>query len=87
MEEIKVEALDLIINCVLKSIYQTGYSDEECEMLIENAFEQLSEMLDEEYKDKFFERMHQAYEDLQQGVQHITVMESIMEDLGWPSEN
>jgi len=87
MDQIKIEALDLFINSLLRGIYQSDMSDEDCELVIEQAFDELAEMLDEEYIDIFFERIEVAQQELEEALDAQEKVELIMEELGWLSKN
>lgn len=87
MEQIKIEAMDLFINSLLRGVYQSDMSDEDCELVIEQAFDELAEMLDEEYIDMFFERIEVAQQELEEALDAQEKVELIMEELGWLSKN
>lgn len=87
MDQIKIEAMDLFISSLLRSIYQSDMSDEDCELVIEQAIEEMSEMLDEEYIDMFIERVCVAQQELEDAIEVQADVELIMENIGWLSRN
>lgn len=81
MDEVKIETLDLIIQAVMSTIYNSEMTDEECDIVIENVFEELSDMLFDEYKEELGERLFQAEEELNNDI----LLHGLMEEIGWES--